>query len=87
MKQAAQFPRVVEQAARAREPHRIAFFLMDLAAAFHALWNQGNDDPARRFIVEDDMVNTGVRLYLAKQIGQVIRNGLSILGVEAAERL
>jgi arginyl-tRNA synthetase len=87
MKQAAQFPRVVEQAARAREPHRIAFFLMDLAAAFHALWNQGNDDPARRFIVEDDMVNTGVRLYLAAQIGQVIRNGLSILGVEAAERL
>ena len=45
MKLAAQFPRVVEAAAAAREPHRIAFYLYDLAAAFHALWNVGNDDP------------------------------------------
>ncbi|GGD56115.1 arginine--tRNA ligase [Croceicoccus mobilis] len=85
--EAAQFPRLVEQAARAREPHRIAFFLTDLAAAFHALWNIGNDDPARRFIVEEDLPATGTRLYLAREIGQVIRNGLAILGVEAAERL
>ena len=52
VKLAAQYPRVVEGAALAHEPHRIAFYLYDLAAAFHALWNRGNDDPDRRFLVE-----------------------------------
>ena len=54
VKLAAQFPRVVEAAAAAREPHRIAFYLYDLAAAFHANWNAGNDDPSRRFLIADD---------------------------------
>jgi len=84
---AAQFPRIVESAAVSREPHRIAFYLGDLAAAFHALWNMGNDDPALRMIVEADPVLTATRLFLADQIGQVIRNGLKLMGVEAAEEL
>jgi arginyl-tRNA synthetase len=87
VKQAAQFPRVVEAAAQAREPHRIAFFLYDLAAAFHAFWNLGNDAPAKRFIVAQDPELTGARLFLAAQIGQVVRNGLALLGVEAVEEM
>jgi arginyl-tRNA synthetase len=87
VKLAAQFPRTVEAAAQAREPHRIAFFLYDLAAAFHAFWNMGNDDPAKRIIVAQDVELTGARLFLADQIGQIVRNGLAILGVEAVEEL
>jgi arginyl-tRNA synthetase len=83
----AQFPRVVEGAAQAHEPHRIAFYLHDLAAAFHALWNRGNDDPSRRFLVEDNQPLTRARLELAAAIGQIIRNGLSIMGVAAAEEM
>jgi len=87
VKLAAQFPRMVEAAAQAREPHRIAFFLYDLAAAFHAFWNMGNDDPAKRIIVAHDAQLTGARLFLGSQIGQVVRNGLALLGVEAVEEL
>lgn len=87
IKLAAQFPRIVEAAAGAREPHRIAFYLYDLAGAFHAHWNLGNDQPAKRFIQSDDADMTGARLFLGQQIGQVIRNGLSILGVEAVEEM
>ncbi|MXO58072.1 arginine--tRNA ligase [Altererythrobacter salegens] len=87
VKLAAQFPRTVEAAALAREPHRIAFYLYDLAAAFHAFWNMGNDDPAKRIILAQDPQLTGARLFLGAQIGQVIRNGLAVLGVEAVEEL
>ncbi|WNO54901.1 arginine--tRNA ligase [Stakelama saccharophila] len=87
VKRAAQFPRTVEGAAAAREPHRIAFFLYDLAAEFHALWNMGNDDPARRFVRSDDPARTAARLFLADAIGQIIRNGLGIMGVEAVEEM
>ncbi|MFL0417825.1 arginine--tRNA ligase [Sphingomonas sp. 179-I 2A4 NHS] len=87
VKLAAQFPRVVETAAAAREPHRIAFYLYDLAAAFHALWNVGNDRPDRRFVLADDPAVTAARLFLADGIGQIIRNGLSIMGVEAVSEM
>ena len=87
VREAAQFPRVVEAAAKAREPHRIAFFLGDLAAAFHSFWNAGNDDPAMRIIQESDPELTAARLFLASQVAQVIRNGLAILGVEAVEEM
>ncbi|MBX7533180.1 arginine--tRNA ligase [Qipengyuania sp. 1XM1-15A] len=87
VREAAQFPRVVEAAAKAREPHRIAFFLGDLAAAFHSFWNAGNDDPAKRIIQEGDAELTAARLFVAAQVGQVIRNGLGILGVEAVEEM
>ena len=71
----------------AREPHRVAFFLYDLAAAFHAYWNLGNDAPEKRFIVAHDRMLTEARLFLATQIGQLIRNGLALLGVEAVEEM
>ncbi len=87
VKLGAQFPRLVEAAAAAREPHRVAFFLGDLAAAFHSFYNLGNDRPEKRFIVAQDADLTGARLYLASQIGQLVRNGLALLGVEAVEEL
>ncbi|MXO89502.1 arginine--tRNA ligase [Pontixanthobacter aquaemixtae] len=87
VKQAAQFPRIVEAAAKAREPHRIAFFLYDLGGEFHSYWNLGNDKPEKRFIVAQNQELSRARLFLAAQIGQVIRNGLSILGVEAVEEM
>jgi arginyl-tRNA synthetase len=87
VKLAAQFPRMVEGAAQAHEPHRIAFYLHDLAAAFHAQWNKGNDDPAKRFLVAQDAQLTRARLELAAAIGQIVRNGLRIMGVAAAEEM
>ena len=86
-KLAAQLPRLVESAALAREPHRIAFYLYDLAAAFHAYWNSGNDDPTRRMFQADAPEVTAARLFLASAIGQVIANGLAIMGVAAAEEM
>lgn len=84
---AARFPRVVDSAASAREPHRIAFYLNDLAAAFHGWWNLGNDDPARRAVQPDDVLTTSARLFLTASIGQVIRNGLALMGVEPVEEM
>ncbi len=84
---AAQFPRTVEAAVQAREPHRIAFFLNDLASAFHSWWNLGNDDAARRALIPDDLLTTAARLYLTRAIGQVIRNGLALMGVEPVEEM
>ena len=68
------------------EPHRVAFYLGDLAAAFHALWNQGNDAPEKRFLLVPNPKLTRARLELADAIGQIIRNGLALMGVEAVRR-
>ncbi|MBA4171915.1 MAG: arginine--tRNA ligase [Hyphomicrobium sp.] len=87
VKQAAQFPRIVEASAAAREPHRIAFFLAELAAAFHAMWNAGIDDPQRRFILKDDAPLSHARLALANAIGQVIRNGMALMGIEPMQQM
>jgi arginyl-tRNA synthetase len=87
IKEAANFPRIVEAAGKAGEPHRIAFYLSDLAAAFHAYWNLGNDQPDKRFILAHNPALTGARLFLATNIGQVIRNGLRLMGVEAANSM
>jgi arginyl-tRNA synthetase len=87
VKLAAQYARVIEGAASAHEPHRIAFFLYDLAAAFHSLWNRGNDDPGRRFVIEDQREVSQARLALARGVQQVIRNGLALMGVKAAEEM
>ena len=84
---AATFPRIVESAANAREPHRIAFYLNDLASAFHGWYNQGNDDPSRRAVMTEDMLTTSARLFLTAAIGQIIRNGLAIMGVEPVEEM
>ncbi|WP_010542879.1 arginine--tRNA ligase [Sphingomonas elodea] len=86
-KLAAQFPRVVEAAASAREPHRIAFYLYDLAAEFHALYNLGNDSADRRFLMVEQPALTRARLFLGRSIQQVIRNGLALMGVEAVEEM
>jgi arginyl-tRNA synthetase len=87
VRQAAQYPRVIEGAALAHEPHRIAFYLYELAAEFHALWNRGNDDPQRRFLLEGQPELGRARLELARGVQQVIRSGLKLMGVEAAEEL
>jgi len=87
IKMAAQFPRIVESAAASREPHRVAFYLNDLAAAFHAFYNLGNDRPDKRIIMVNDRETTSARLFLAKNIGQTIKNGLALMGVEAAESM
>ncbi|WP_375402926.1 arginine--tRNA ligase [uncultured Sphingomonas sp.] len=87
IKIAAQFPRVVETAAATREPHRIAFYLYDLAAAFHGWWNVGNDEPSRRAIQAEDHDLTRARLCLSAAIGQTIRNGLAVMGVTAVEEM
>ncbi|MET4665486.1 arginine--tRNA ligase [Sphingomonas sp. PvP056] len=87
VKFAAQFPRIVDTAAAAREPHRIAFYLYDLAASLHALWNVGNDRPDRRFLLADNPGVTCARLFLAEGVGQIIRNGLGIMGVQAVQEM
>ncbi|MBO6945404.1 arginine--tRNA ligase [Altererythrobacter sp.] len=87
IKQAAQFPREVEAAAKAREPHRIAFYLYDLASALHSFYTLGRTDTDKRFIVAENAELTAARLFLADQLGQVIRNGLRILGVDAVEEM
>ncbi|QMW22743.1 arginine--tRNA ligase [Sandaracinobacteroides saxicola] len=87
VKLAAQWPRVVAMAADAREPHRVAFFLHDLASAFHTLWNRGNDDATKRLVMPEDAALTAARLGLAEAIAGVIRTGLAVMGVEAAEEM
>jgi arginyl-tRNA synthetase len=87
VKRAAQYPRMVESAALAHEPHRIAFYLYDLASDFHALWNRGNDDPSRRFLVENNPQLSRARLELALGIAQIIRSGLDLMGVAATEEM
>ena len=87
VQRAAQYPRVLEGAALAHEPHRIAFYLYDLAAEFHALWNRGNDDPERRFLLERNPQLSRARLELALGIAQIIRSGLDLMGVAAREEM
>lgn len=81
------WPRQVESAAEAHEPHRLAFYLYDVAAAFHGQWNRGNDDPDLRFIVADDKDLTMARLTLSRAVASVIASGLGIFGVEPVEEM
>ena len=81
------FPRIVEGAAKSHEPHRIAFYLYDLASALHGQWSRGNDSPHLRFIQSNDGVATTARLALIAATKQVISSGLKILGVEAPEAM
>jgi arginyl-tRNA synthetase len=80
------WPRTVEAAALAREPHRIAFFLYDLAADFHMLWNRGRDDAALRFLGADRAA-TLARLALVAATASVIRSGLAVMGVTPVEEM
>ncbi len=81
------WPRLVESAALAHEPHRVAFFLYDLASAFHGLWNMGNDNTDLRFIMADDAELTRARLALIRGVAVVIASGLNIFGVEPKEEM
>jgi arginyl-tRNA synthetase len=81
------WPRLVEGAALAREPHRVAFFLYDLAGEFHMLWNKGRDDSTLRFLQAEDQAGTLARLALLAATAIVIRSGLYVLGVTPAEEM
>jgi arginyl-tRNA synthetase len=83
----AQFPRVVEAASTAHEPHRIGFYLYDLAGDFHTLWNRGKDLPQLRFIYESDRELTRARVALVASVKRVLASGLGILGVHAMHEL
>jgi arginyl-tRNA synthetase len=83
----AEWPRLVEIAARTHEPHRVAFYLYDLASEFHALWNRGNDTPTLRFLQEDNSAASGAKIALARSVSVVISAGLGILGVEPAQEM
>ena len=83
----AEWPRLVEIAGRTNEPHRVAFYLYDLASELHALWNRGNDQPDLRFIDEDDHVSSQAKIALARAVTVVISAGLGILGVTPAEEM
>jgi arginyl-tRNA synthetase len=83
----AQFPRVVEAASAAHEPHRIGFYLYELAGDFHTLWNRGKDLPQLRFIYESDRELTRARVALVASVKRVLASGLGILGVHAVHEL
>jgi arginyl-tRNA synthetase len=83
----AEWPRQVEVAARTGEPHRIAFYLYDLASDFHGLWNKGHDDPSLRFIHEGDTATSQAKIALARAVSVVISAGLGILGVAPVEEM
>ncbi|MTH57842.1 arginine--tRNA ligase [Paracoccus litorisediminis] len=83
----AEWPRTVEIAARAHEPHRIAFYLYDIASELHSLWNRGNDELSLRFVQDGDPAATAAKIALARSVGVVISAGLAILGVTPAKEM
>jgi len=87
IKQLISWPQVIEAAAKMHEPHRIAFYLMDLAAAFHGLWNGGRDNPSLKFIQTDNAEVTKARMVLVNATSNVIRSGLNLLSIQAAEEM
>ncbi|WP_170608790.1 arginine--tRNA ligase [Ruegeria arenilitoris] len=86
-KKLAEWPRLVEIAARTNEPHRIAFYLYELAGDFHALWNRGNDETQLRFIQDGDVATSHSKIALARAVSVVISAGLGILGVTPAQEM
>jgi arginyl-tRNA synthetase len=87
MRQVALYPRILAGAAAAHEPHRIAFYLFDLASEFHALWTLGNASPHLRFIIQNDRQLTEARLVLVQGVAAVLASGLALLGVEAPKEM
>jgi arginyl-tRNA synthetase len=83
----AQYPRLVEQAASAHEPHRVAFYAHDLASSFHSLWNRGKDLPHLRFVNQTDRLSTVARLGLVQAVKTVLASALDIAGVAAPEEM
>jgi arginyl-tRNA synthetase len=87
LRRLAQFPRLVEASAHAHEPHRVAFYLYELASAFHHLWNKGKDQPHLRFVNQTDEESTRARLTLVHAVRCILAAGLAILGVAAPEEM
>ncbi len=87
LRRLALYPRTVEAAASAHEPHRIAFYLYDLASEFHALWTRGRDLPYLRFIINNDAEITKARLALVQGVVSVLSSGLAVLGVDAPDEM
>ena len=87
MRRMALYPRIVEAAALAHEPHRIAFYLYDLASEFHALWTRGRDLPYLRFIIQNDAEITMARLAMVQGVVSVLASGLAVLGVHAPDEM
>ncbi len=87
MRRIALFPRLVEAAALAHEPHRISFYLYELASEFHGQWSQGKDSPHLRFIIQDDPEMTLARLALVQGVVTILASGLTLLGVGAPEEM
>lgn len=87
IKQLAGWPRMVEAAAEAHEPHRIAFYMLDIAAAFHGLWAKGREDTSLRFVVADDLDLTRARMALIAAMRNVIASGLAVFGVEPVKEM
>jgi arginyl-tRNA synthetase len=83
----AEWPRLVESAAEAHEPHRVAFYLSDLAASFHGLWNKGKDEANLRFLVDDDKDLSLARLGMVRAVAMVVASGLRVFGVEPVEEM
>jgi arginyl-tRNA synthetase len=87
IKTLASWPRLVDAAAQAREPHRVAYYLNDVAAGFHGLWNKGNEDVGLRFIIADNEALTRSRLALVRAVAVVIVSGLAVMGVKPVEEM
>src|SRR5437660_1864511 len=87
LRRLAAYPRMIEAAAAAHEPHRIAFYLYDLASEFHALWTRGRDLPYLRFIINNDAGMTKARLALVQGVVSVLASGLAVLGVHAPDEM
>ena len=87
IKKMADWPRIVESAAISYEPHRIAFYLQDLAETFHTLWHRGNEDISLRFIQKDAIEVTAARLLLVRALATAIATGLQLLGIEPVEEM
>ena len=81
------WPKMVESSATAHEPHRIAFYLVDLASSFHSLWNAGRKNPTLRFILDDDDAMTAARMQMVKATSLVICSGLNVLSIKALEEM
>lgn len=87
IKKIANFARIVEMAAVNFEPHRIAFYLQELAAEFHALWNKGSENPELKFIIKDNLQVTQARIYLVLAVQKIIAEGLTIFNIKAVEEM
>jgi arginyl-tRNA synthetase len=87
IKKLSNFPRIIEMAATSFEPHRLAFYLQELAAEFHSLWNKGMENPNLKFIIKDDLQLTNSRIYLILAVKKILAQGLDIFNIKALEEM